>query len=243
MTHFCTAHHPKKFHLVSSFILNVISGHWCLLDAAEASGLEWERAFTQASDFVSQLTLEEKVNLVSGTEGPCVGNIAPIARLNFTGLCIQNGPLAIEQGTYSSVFPAGITIAATWDRQIAYRRGLQMAQEFREKGSQVVLGPVAGPLGRSGFGGRNWEGFSPDPYLTGDIFTATIDGIQKGGVQACAKHFIGNEQETQRGPSINAEGTTIESISSNIDDRTIHELYLWPFQQAVKAGVASVGFL
>jgi len=178
--------------------------------------------------------------LVSGTEGPCVGNIAPIDRFNFTGICIQNGPLALEQGTYSSVFPAGITIAATWDKDIAFKHGYNLGSEFRGKGSQVVLGPVAGPLGRSAFGGRNWEGFSPDPYLTGDLFTSTIEGIQHIGVQACAKHFIGNEQETQRQPSTNDDGTTIESLSSNIDDRTLHELYLWPFQQAVKAGVASV---
>ena len=210
---------------------------------ASASGLKWEHAFDRATDFVSQLTLEEKVGLVSGTEGPCVGNIAPIYRLNFTGLCIQNGPLALEQGTYSSVFPAGITIAATWDKNIAYRRGFEMAQEFRGKGSQVILGPVAGPLGRAALGGRNWEGFSPDPYLTGDLFTSTINGIQDGGVQACAKHFVGNEQETQRQPTTNAKNTTIESVSSNIEDRTIHELYAWPFQQAVHAGVASVSML
>ncbi|GKZ31011.1 hypothetical protein AbraIFM66950_010931 [Aspergillus brasiliensis] len=210
------------------------------IPSPKAKGLAWGAAFRQASDFVSELTLEEKVGLVSGTEGPCVGNIAPIPRLNFSGLCIQNGPLALEQGTYSSVFPAGITIAATWDRDIAYQRGNMMAAEFRGKGSQVVLGPVAGPLGRSALGGRNWEGFSPDPYLTGDLFTQTILGIQDGGVQACAKHYIGNEQETQRQPTQNDEGTTIESVSSNIDDRTMHELYLWPFQQAVKAGVATV---
>lgn len=204
------------------------------------TGSEWEDAFAKASSFVSQLTLEEKVSLVSGTEGPCVGNIAPIDRLNFSGLCIQNGPLALEQGTYTSVFPAGLTIAATWDKDIAYQRGHQLAEEFRGKGSQVILGPVAGPLGRAARGGRNWEGFSPDPYLTGDLFTESINGMQDAGVQACVKHFIGNEQETQRQPSTNSNNMTIESVSSNIDDRTLHELYLWPFQQAVKAGVSTV---
>lgn len=138
------------------------------------------------------------------------------------------------------MFPAGVTIAATWDKDLAFKQGFYLAEEFREKGSQVVLGPVAGPLGRSAFGGRNWEGFSPDPYLTGDLFTSSINGIQHAGVQACAKHFIGNEQETQRQPTTNEKGNTIESVSSNIDDRTLHELYLWPFQQAVRAGVASV---
>ncbi|KAL4796636.1 glycoside hydrolase superfamily [Aspergillus venezuelensis] len=205
-----------------------------------AEGLGWEASFTQASDFVSQLTLEEKVAMVSGTEGPCVGNIAPIPRLNFTGLCIQNGPLALEQGTYSSVFAAGINIASSWDKDVAYERGAQMAAEFRGKGSHVLLGPVAGPLGRHARGGRNFEGFSPDPYLTGELFTETINGIQDGGVQACAKHFIGNEQETQRQQTTSPGGKTIESVSSNIDDTTMHEMYLWPFQQAVRAGVASV---
>ncbi|KAF4471291.1 beta-glucosidase [Fusarium albosuccineum] len=207
---------------------------------ANATGLGWEEAFAQATDFVLQLTLHEKLQLVSGTEGPCVGNIAPINRLNFSGLCIQNGPMALEQGTYTLVFPAGLTIAATWDKSIAYQRGTQMGDEFRGKGSQVLLGPVAGPLGRHALGGRNWEGFSPDPYLIGELFTETIRGIQDAGVQACAKHYIGNEQETQRQPTKNAKNKTIESVSSNIDDRTMHELYLWPFQQAVRAGVATV---
>ncbi|KAI9035723.1 hypothetical protein KD926_002944, partial [Aspergillus affinis] len=211
--------------------------------AANATGLKWEHAFDKATSFVSQLTLEEKVGLVSGTEGPCVGNIIPIPRLNFTGLCIQNGPMALEQGTYVSVFPAGVTIAATWDKRIAYERGNQHAAEFRAKRSQIILGPVAGPLGRSALGGRNWEGFSPDPFLMGELFTETIVGTQDGGVQACAKHYIGNEQETQRQPSQSENGKTIESISSNIDDTTLHELYLWPFQQAVKAGVATVSEL
>ncbi|QRD92758.1 glycoside hydrolase family 3 C-terminal domain-containing protein [Aspergillus flavus] len=173
---------------------------------------------------------------VEETEGPCVGNIAPIYRLNFTGLCIQNDPLALKQGTYSSVFPAGITIAATWDKNIAYERGSQMAAEFRGKGSQVLLGPVAGPLGRSGLGGRNWEGFSPDPYLTGELFTETILGTQDSGVQACAKHYCAAERSGASnildGPLQNEDGTMIDSVSLNIDDRTMYELYFWPCQNS-----------
>lgn len=84
-------------------------------------------------------------------------------------------------------------------------------------------------MGRHPLGGRNWEGFGPDPYLAGVSIAATIRGAQEKGVQTCSKHFIGNEQETQR-----------TAISSNIDDRTLHELYLWPFADAVKAGTTSV---
>lgn len=95
-------------------------------------------------------------------------------------------------------------------------------------------------MGRSALGGRNWEGFSPDPYLTAHAFTETIQGIQSAGVQACIKHLIGNEQETQRFPSDEGEDDEVKAVSSNIDDRTMHELYLWPFAQGVKEGAASV---
>jgi beta-glucosidase-like glycosyl hydrolase len=73
-----------------------------------------------------------------------------------------------------------------------------------------------GALGKIPNGGRNWEGFAADPYLTGVAMSNAIRGMQDAGVQACAKHFIGNEQERNR-----------ETMSSNIDDRTLHELYLW----------------
>lgn len=114
-----------------------------------------------------------------------------------------------------------------------------MGHEFRGKGSHIALGPVVGPLGRSPFGGRNWEGFSPDNYLSGQLVAETVHGIQAAGVQATTKHYIGNEQETQRNPST-VNGTTIEALSSNIDDKTMHETYLWPFADAVRAGSASI---
>lgn len=83
-------------------------------------------------------------------------------------------------------------------------------------GVHVQLGPVGGPLGKIPQGGRNWEGFSPDPYLTGVAMAETIKGMQEAGVQACAKHYIGNEQELNR-----------DKMSSTIADRVNHELYLW----------------
>ena len=89
-----------------------------------------------------------------------------------------------------------------------------------------------GPLGRMPAAGRNWVSFGADPYLQGIAAAETVKGMQSAGVIATAKHFIGNEQEHFRvGP---------DAISSNIGDRTLHELYLWPFQDAVKAGVGAV---
>jgi beta-glucosidase len=154
-------------------------------------------------------------------------------------MCLQDGPLAIRQAVLASVFPAQLSVAASWDRDLTRQRGLEMAEEFRGKGAHILLGPVVGPLGRSPYGGRNWEGFSPDSYLSGVLVEESVVGIQSAGVQACTKHYIGNEQEIQRNPT-KVNRTTVEALSSNIDDKTMHETYLWPFANAVKAGTASL---
>jgi beta-glucosidase len=99
--------------------------------------------------------------------------------------------------------------------------------------------PSVGPMGRHPLGGRNWEGFGPDPYLSGISISSTIRGVHDVGVQTSSKHFLGNEQETQRTNTV-INGVNIDAVSSNIDDRTLHELYLWPFADAVKAGTTSV---
>lgn len=123
-----------------------------------------------------------------------------------------------------------------------YNRGRAMAEEHKAKGVTMQLGPVAGPLGRAPEGGRMWEGFAADPVLTGIAMAETIKGMQDTGIIASAKHYIGNEQEhfRQLGEAkefgFNISGT----LSSNIDDRTLHELYLWPFADAVRAGVGSI---
>ncbi|KAJ8116854.1 hypothetical protein OPT61_g1813 [Boeremia exigua] len=201
-------------------------------------------ALEKAQTFVSQLNRTEKINMITGAVGlqygGCVGSIRGVPRLNFTGICMQDGPQVLNRADLVSVFPSGILAGATWDEDLMFARGQAMGEEFRGKGSHVHLGPVAGALGRNALGGRNWEGFSPDPFLAGRAMRATVDGIQSVGVQACSKHFIGNEQETQRTNSFLPNGTEIFAISSNIDDRTLHELYLWPFADAVRAGTAGV---
>jgi beta-glucosidase len=97
---------------------------------------------SQAKDFVSKLNLSEKSYMVTGVPGPCVGNIAPITRLGFDGLCLQDGPLAIRQADYASVFPAGLSAAASWDLGLIYQRGMEMGSEFKGKGANIALGLV-----------------------------------------------------------------------------------------------------
>ncbi|ETI28307.1 hypothetical protein G647_00756 [Cladophialophora carrionii CBS 160.54] len=206
---------------------------------------DWATAYEKARSFVSGLTLMEKVNLTTGTgweSDKCVGNTGAIPRIGFPSLCMQDGPLGIRFADYVTAFPAGINVAATWSRELARARGEAMGAENRDKGVDTLLGPVCGPLGRHPEGGRNWEGFSPDPYLTGALIAPTIQGIQSQGVMACTKHFIANEQEhfRQVGESIGYGYNITATLSSNIDDKTMHELYLWPFADAVRAGTASV---
>ncbi|KAI9679761.1 MAG: hypothetical protein M1817_004775 [Caeruleum heppii] len=206
---------------------------------------EWADAYRKAREFVSQLTLLEKVNLTTGVGWQlerCVGQVGAIPRLGFRSLCLQDSPLGVRLTDYNSVFPAGITAAATFDRGLLYARGYAMGSEQRDKGVDVQLGPVAGPLGRTPAGGRNWEGFGPDPVLTGIGMAETIRGIQDAGVIACAKHYIMNEQEHFRQVFEEASyNVTInETLSSNVDDVTMHELYLWPFADAVRSGVGSI---
>ena len=149
---------------------------------------------------------------------------------------------AAPPADYNSVFPAGGTVAASFDRAIWYQRGYGMGSEHRDKGSDIQLGPVVGPIGRSPEGGRNWEGFSPDPVLSGFAVAESVRGIQDAGVIACTKHFIGNEQEhfRQAGEAAGYGFNITESISANIDDVTMHELYLWPFADAVRAGTGAI---
>ncbi|KAH8668571.1 glycosyl hydrolase family 3 N terminal domain-containing protein [Xylariales sp. PMI_506] len=205
----------------------------------------WEDAYAKAKAFVSQLTLLEKVNLTTGVgwEGEqCVGQVGSIPRLGLRSLCMQDGPIGVRFGDYVSAYSSGQTVAATFDRSLLYQRGNAIGAEHKGKGVNAALGPVAGPLGRAPEGGRNWEGFSPDPYLTGVAIAETIKGIQDAGVIAVAKHFIANEQEhfRQVGESQGYGFNITEALSSNIDDKTLHELYVWPFADAVRAGVGAV---
>ena len=171
-----------------------------------------------------------------------MGNTGAVPRLGLRAFCLHDSPVGIRGTDYNSVFPSGQTAAATWDRALINKRGYGIGAEAKGKGVTVLLGPVAGPIGRAPAGGRNWEGFSPDPVLTGVGMSESIKGIQDAGTIACAKHFIGNEQEhfRQVGEARGYGFNISETLSSNIDDKALHELYMWPFADAVRAGVGSV---
>lgn len=199
---------------------------------------EWEEAYEKAAILVRNMTLAEKVNLTTGTGifmGPCAGQTGSVLRLGIPQLCLHDGPLGIRNTDHITAYPPGITVGATFDKDLMHDRGVGLGEESRGKGVNVLLGPSVGPLGRKPRGGRNWEGFGMDPSLQGIAGSLTIKGMQSTGLIACVKHYIGNEQEMHRMSSIVTQG-----YSSIIDDRTLHELYAWPFAESVRAGVGSL---
>jgi beta-glucosidase len=102
----------------------------------------WGVAAKKVDQFLASLSLEEKATIVTGTRGPCGGNIAPIRRINFTGLCFQDSPLGVREVDFNTVFPAGISAAASFDKDMIHRRGLYMGAEFRAKGIKIAFGYV-----------------------------------------------------------------------------------------------------
>ncbi|KAI5990450.1 glycoside hydrolase superfamily [Pisolithus albus] len=189
----------------------------------------WAAAYGKAQSMIANFTIEQKVNITTGVgwmNGLCVGNIPTVA--DFPGLCLQDSPLGVRFTDFVTAFPAGITAASTWNRALIRARGLALGQEFYAKGVNVALGPMMN-MGRVAQGGRNWEGFGADPFLTGEAAYETILGLQQSGIQATAKHYINNEQEWKR-----------TQESSNVDDRTEHEIYAHPFLRSVMAGVSAV---
>jgi len=181
------------------------------------------------------MTLEEQANLTRGFPGPCSGNSGAVPRLSIPSLCFADSPDSVRGQEFVSAFPAGIHVAATFDRALMRRYGQALGAEFRGKGVHVALGPVAGPLGRTARGGRNWEGLGADPYLAGAGMGAVTAGMQAVGVMACPKHWLLNEQEFRRRPDPMGH-----AVSANVGDRALHELYVFPFMDALREGAVAV---
>ena len=205
----------------------------------------WSAAYAKAAGLVSNMTLLEMNNVTLGFSvnassmpgSTCSGVSGSVQRLGYPGMCFQDAGNGVRAQDGVSSFASGISVGASWNADLAYERGLYMGAEFQRKGVNVALGPVVGPIGRIALGGRNWEGFGADPYLDGQLVVPTIKGMQES-VIACTKHFLAYEQETNRTTStLNPLGL---ATSANVDDKTMHELYLWPFQEAVNAGTGSI---
>ncbi len=180
---------------------------------------------TQIEDLLSQMTLREKVSLLAGRD---MWYTVPVERLGIPSLKMTDGPNgargagSFTGGVKTTSFPAGISLASTWNTELVERVGQALADETKLKGAQVLLGPTVN-IQRSPLGGRNFECFSEDPYLSARLAVAYIDGLQKEGVGASIKHYVCNDQEFER-----------YSISSEVRERVMREIYLPPFEAAVR---------
>jgi beta-glucosidase len=177
------------------------------------------------------MTLDEKIAMAHGVDGPWVGNVTNIARLGIPALRLQDGPAGVASWkssvTLVTAFPAPVAMAAAWDPALMRQAGAYMAVEERGKGVHVHLTPMIDMV-RAPQGGRGFEVFGEDPFLASVLAAAQVQGVQSQGVIANAKSFVNNDQETDRG-----------SASSDVDARTQHEIYFPPFRAAVRAGVGS----
>ncbi|KAK4076063.1 CAZyme family GH3 [Trichoderma harzianum] len=192
---------------------------------------EWRQSYAKAKALVDSMTLAEKTNITAGT-GIYMGSAL---RVGIPQLCLNDSPAGVRHADNVTAFPDGITVGATFDKTLMYQRGVAIGKENRGKGVNVWLGPTVGPIGRKPKGGRNWEGFGADPALQAVGARETIKGVQEQGVIATIKHFIANEQEMYR-----MYNPFQYAYSSNLDDRTMHEVYAWPFAEGIHAGVGSV---
>jgi beta-glucosidase len=178
------------------------------------------------------MTLEEQVALLAGAD---FWTTVPIDRLGVPKIKVSDGPNGVRGGgslvggVKSAAFPVGIAIGATWNPALVAAMGAALAEEAASKGARVLLAPTVN-IHRSGLNGRNFECYSEDPTLTAELGVAYVSGLQGGGVAATMKHFVGNESEIER-----------TTMSSEIDERTLREIYLPPFEAAVKrAGLMAV---
>ncbi len=181
---------------------------------------------------LDRMTLEEQVALLSGAD---FWTTVAVERLDIPKIKVTDGPNgargggSLVGGVKSACFPAAIGIGAAWNPDLAREMGVALADEAKTKSARVLLAPTVN-IHRSGLNGRNFECYSEDPMLTSALAVAYIQGVQSQGIAATIKHFVANDSEVER-----------QTMSSDLDERTLREIYLPPFEAAVKkAGVWAI---
>ena len=171
----------------------------------------------------SELSLEQKVDLLAGAD---TWHTVRLDDPRVPAIRTSDGPAGVRgtswTGAASASFPCGAALGATWDPALVRRVGQALGREAHSKNAHVLLGPTVN-LQRTPIGGRNFECMSEDPLLTAELAVAYVTGVQSEHVAACIKHLVGNDTEFER-----------MTISSEVDERTLREVYLLPFEAAVK---------
>jgi beta-glucosidase len=168
---------------------------------------------------LGKMTLEEKITLIGGIND---FYIRAVHRLGLPALRMSDGPMGVHDYGETTAYPAGIALAASWDTDLARRVGISMGEDARARGVHFILGPGMN-IYRAPMNGRNFEYLGEDPFLASRMAVPIIEGIQSQGVIATAKHFVANNMEYGR-----------MDHSSDVDERTLREIYLPAFEASVK---------
>ena len=203
---------------LSIFGLAAINFSIALLGRAESEDQRVEK-------LLGQMTLEEKLDYIGGINAM---SIRPIPRLSLPEIRMSDGPLGVRQDKPSTRYPAGIALAASWNRDLAQWEGVSIARDCRARGIHVLLAPGVN-INRLPICGRNFEYLSgEDPYLASELVVPFIRGVQSQGVTATVKHFAANNQEINR-----------RTVNVIVSERALREIYLPAFEAAVQ--IAKVG--
>lgn len=180
----------------------------------------------RTNDLLHRMTLEEKLDYIGGYKG---FYIRGIERLGVPEIKLTDGPVGTHKDGKSTAYPAGVLTASTWNRELAYELGKQLGRDSRARGVHILLGPGVNIL-RSPLCGRNFEYFTEDPYLNSQVAIGYVKGLQDQRVVATLKHYAANNQEWDR-----------NNVSSDIDERVLHEIYLPVYKAAIQeAGAGAV---
>ncbi|MFB7589441.1 glycoside hydrolase family 3 protein [Streptomyces sp. NPDC056169] len=191
--------------------------------SADTTGAEITReAAVEAA--LAKLDLDTKTRLLGGQD---MWSLPALPEIGLSSLVMSDGPIGVRGVRWTAddpsvALPSPTALAAAWDPALARRAGRLLAQEARRKGVHVLLAPTVN-LHRTPLGGRHFEAYSEDPYLTGEIGTGYVQGVQDGGVGTTVKHFVANDAETDR-----------FTVDNKIAARPLRELYLAPFEAIVK---------
>ncbi|MFI8069022.1 glycoside hydrolase family 3 protein [Streptomyces sp. NPDC086033] len=190
--------------------------------APEAPGDQAREAAVEAA--LAGLDLDAKARLLAGQD---MWTLPALPEIGLDSLVMSDGPIGVRGVRWSAddpsiALPSPTALAATWDPELARRAGVLLAQEARRKGVHVLLAPTVN-LHRSPLGGRHFEAYSEDPYLTGRIGAGYVTGVQEGGVGTTVKHFVANDAETDR-----------FTVNNLVSERALRELYLAPFELIVE---------
>ena len=198
-----------------TFLLLLISNLFC------ASAQKWYKPEIdlKVEELLGQMTVEEKLGYIGGIDWMYTKSID---RLGIHRMRMSDGPQGIGTKGKSTAYPATVTLAATWNENLAYQYGKALGRDCRARNINVILGPAVN-IYRAPMCGRNFEYMGEDPYLTSRICVGYIKGVQDQGVMATVKHFVANNSDYDR-----------NNISNDIDERTLNEIYFPAYKAAIQ---------